>query len=1508
MRPVALGPNTCDADRSRWSTDRRSVSVPLVVARGDWFHVALRPSMRAESTFCEVSVVPTPRTFQTDPARDAFATIRGFVYQIERTIMAWIDLPEGVVLHCEAGEDIDYVRQFFGGGNRTVEDARLLEQVKHLEKSISLRTPMVRESIANYLEARARNPGMELRFRLFTNAAVARERSSPLADRQTGIAAWMSIHDGTLVGERRVATLAGLRRLLLPTPAKRQSRLTGEQVPDTAIASFLATAADDTLVADLIARFAFSTGNISASESRLQIERQLLARSLARTELEARQLYEALFSAVFARLSRSGDKRLDRATLHAVAEGGTLAAVDRAVLGRIERYLDTLQARLDAMQQELAAIARNTAPAQISASWRSAAELIGLPQAVSAFMLTQGSQAIPDMPPMLPAFFASRTKLRDTIANAFSTRRWIALTGLAGIGKTYVARDVFDGRTGGSARWVRLHGRAQDAAQHLREQLYLWLRDLRGDDHDAAAWLAAQAPLETLFREIVARCQGRYLLVLDDLPDPASDPQVLDSLIAVGGVLRDTQGHVLSTCQHPLPTTLLNMLGTAAYELRVPTLDEREIAALLSTANAPARGSLTRLMLDLTRGHPALVAAALHWLIEHNWAIGDEQFRRLLLGEPLFQPRQDARRQVRTLIADAQSRLLLDRLSLVGADFGTPTVTAVGGVSPAVTRPGECLHDLVGPWIERLDERRYEISPLLQDVGGDYLDAAEQRDVHRAVAEVALAARTIDATKAWWLLSHLIAAEAWDTVITVFIELARAIDTPALARALGWAARLFGPEARWPEGLPTDRRVVIRALQIRLLVLGGVEVAWYERDLEQLIARLGESPQERRVIGFARLQAGVLRTDLPAPVIARRAHEAAIALRGGDGVDSSTTLPPEALIWAAVSRARGVDDVRAVTAVLRSMSPEGRRSALAHPPHPAMYILLADRCRRTDVDSADAIDADTSLAALGELADLGREAAVPALVAAAARTRAATLADQRGDIEGALALLRSVPRDEPVPHFIAAWSSGRIMLVSGRTAESFPELASAIACANSVDVAGYHSEALADGVLAAVATAHWPEAKHWAGRAIRMTRARLASGPGGPLEPIKILAELAWARWREGARTQACGAMYGAVRWLLAVPDRTAPMFVGLMVRVTYALQWLASVVTTGGPPPTGSDGVPYSAPMYGFFFHAPPRATTELPTAPGLEATCWQLGKFATAVGCERIARWAFVHSAAEARLAGLARAAGFADSERCAIECYLGDFVAARDAALAGAMAIAVTRHDPRDDALKRRGDVAHDWREVPETGQEEALQVQLFTGIVCPILARLLSESEEGDRAERDLDRLEAAFADAIPSIAIESLWRQLVAGLRLIAASATLAEEVRALLTDLGDGNPYERIVLLVALARAKGTSPGEIVEVQMQILVLLFHDPGALADFIRVRFSAWVIGHWSAEAARGFRLATPVVLRQELAGISPTSNSLADAARVLLAAATAAKIAIRGDAAVFLRAMASPAGM
>src|SRR4051794_37630547 len=123
--------------------------------------------------------------FVTPRNRDAWAAIHGFVVQVQLTIRRWLNLPAGRELQLERGEDIDEVVRLAAG-----KEWRRLEQVKFRGTSVTLRTPVALEAIANFAEHRLANCGHDVVFRFTTNARRGVEKRRLFSGGRRGIDVW----------------------------------------------------------------------------------------------------------------------------------------------------------------------------------------------------------------------------------------------------------------------------------------------------------------------------------------------------------------------------------------------------------------------------------------------------------------------------------------------------------------------------------------------------------------------------------------------------------------------------------------------------------------------------------------------------------------------------------------------------------------------------------------------------------------------------------------------------------------------------------------------------------------------------------------------------------------------------------------------------------------------------------------------------------------------------------------------------------------------------------------------------------------------------------------------------------------------------------------------------------------------------------------------------------------------------------------------------------------------
>lgn len=117
-----------------------------------------------------------------DARRQATAALRGYRYQILRTIYEWLHLEEGERLYLEGAEDFDRISSA---------DAQAT-QVKHsdTEVTVTLRSPAVVATINNYWSLRLRNAQRRVRLNFLTTAGVGVEASAPFGADRAGLTVW----------------------------------------------------------------------------------------------------------------------------------------------------------------------------------------------------------------------------------------------------------------------------------------------------------------------------------------------------------------------------------------------------------------------------------------------------------------------------------------------------------------------------------------------------------------------------------------------------------------------------------------------------------------------------------------------------------------------------------------------------------------------------------------------------------------------------------------------------------------------------------------------------------------------------------------------------------------------------------------------------------------------------------------------------------------------------------------------------------------------------------------------------------------------------------------------------------------------------------------------------------------------------------------------------------------------------------------------------------------------
>lgn len=253
--------------------------------------------------------------FNYNENRDAWATIRGYVYQVNLSIQRWISLPENNILYLESGEDMDEVIVTMNNSNEQ-DIERNLKQIKHKQSNLTLNDSSLKEALMNFLEHKITNRHHNLTFSFLTNAVITEEKTAIVirnGKKYPALKVWKDI-DNCLEGE-----LTSIRTAIIAQ--KEPDNEDNEELTSSKKAKkidtkkwqiwcdFINGLSDDKLIA-FIKTFEINDGLSEHIDLKGEIQEELKTNHKV-TTLEL--LYNRLFTHVFHLLSQKGEKKLVKA-------------------------------------------------------------------------------------------------------------------------------------------------------------------------------------------------------------------------------------------------------------------------------------------------------------------------------------------------------------------------------------------------------------------------------------------------------------------------------------------------------------------------------------------------------------------------------------------------------------------------------------------------------------------------------------------------------------------------------------------------------------------------------------------------------------------------------------------------------------------------------------------------------------------------------------------------------------------------------------------------------------------------------------------------------------------------------------------------------------------------------------------------------------------------------------------------------------------------------------------
>ena len=342
------------------------------------------------------------------------------------------------------------------------------------------------------------------------------------------------------------------------------------------------------------------------------------------------------------------------------------------------------------------------------------------------------------IPPLYPNV-APRTDLLTNIQTKLQSDNIVVIQGGVDKGKTtlvkLIANDI-----GGSWFWLNLRERDPAQVTQLLQQL-----DIEIDNHPS-----------------------QINVILDDLNLQSQHLRVYEEILGIVVYSLQASGaKLLITSQHKPPNNFIRSLGLSSSiiidRLDFTVLEIEQFAKKMACPTDDVE-TWVNLIQAHTGGHPRLVHALLTQLREEEWKQHDIIESILQTPSEVLKERESARQLLMSLPEDR--REFLYRLSLL-TKFRKDYALNIGEIPESIFHPGDVFSQLVGPWIDQVDETYYTVSSLLTDAAKEVWSESKRKDLHAHIADAIRQTNDLTTAEAWAMLLHSIRGENRKGLIAV---------------------------------------------------------------------------------------------------------------------------------------------------------------------------------------------------------------------------------------------------------------------------------------------------------------------------------------------------------------------------------------------------------------------------------------------------------------------------------------------------------------------------------------------------------------------------------------------------------------------------------------------------------------------------------------------------------------------------------------------------------------------
>lgn len=429
--------------------------------------------------------------------------------------------------------------------------------------------------------------------------------------------------------------------------------------------------------------------------------------------------------------------------------------------------------------------------------------------------------------PNLAVMLAKREDAVESLVKVLDNNTLLNLYGGTLTGKThliYLVGKSYTNQHNSQLFWFECGKGLKD---NISEQLFSEMKSLfEINEIDELEGVLKTLPINSVF-------------IFDDFPFNNSSENDKQFILTLLNICERFSFKIISSSATDINFRFKSLLKPNSYQSsNIPSFNENDVYAILdrfSNLDTKSKNHISKLIAGFSGQNPAICAAHIQLLKQHNWIIDDfvtTLIQKSFMIEDLENYIQDI---LTSTLVDQETRELLYRLSLVTFKFDSNLVQKLSSINPEISFFNEKFRNIEGYWVESFGSL-YMCNPLIKNLGEKNINLQTLREVHNTLADTILNKKNLTPKEFINAFVHLIDSNNHNRAAFLLTHILKNLEESDVDRDY-WSLTSIWIDTGLPKELDEDIAYLLKAQQI-------ITRAKFDKPIEKLLIEFLKMTEE----------------------------------------------------------------------------------------------------------------------------------------------------------------------------------------------------------------------------------------------------------------------------------------------------------------------------------------------------------------------------------------------------------------------------------------------------------------------------------------------------------------------------------------------------------------------------------------------------------------------------------------------------------------------------------------